>query len=257
MLWDMQPFASHWLLPEWPAPAGVQALCSTRSGGVSDGAYASLNLGLHVGDLPAQVERNRHILQTRIGVHPVFLDQVHGSTMLELDAGSGPYLAADGAFTRHSGLACTVMVADCLPVLFCDARGTRVAAAHAGWRGLLGQQRKGILEAAVASLGSTDVLAWLGPCIGPDAFEVGDEVRTAFVEDWPAAQACFQPGRTGKWWCNLQALARLRLQDLGVHRIFGNDGSLPWCTVSNPLRFFSHRRDGVSGRMAACIWRSA
>jgi YfiH family protein len=148
------------------------------------------------------------------------------------------------------------MVADCLPVLFCDAAGHQVAAAHAGWRGLLGTQGQGVLEAAVACFASTQgLMAWLGPCIGPTAFEVGDEVRAAFVAASPDAADSFKPGATGKWIADLQALARQRLAALGVKRLFGNDGSAAWCTVQNPSRFFSHRRDGVSGRMAACIWR--
>jgi YfiH family protein len=155
-------------------------------------------------------------------------------------------------------LACTVMVADCLPVLFCDAQGRQVAAAHAGWRGLLGIQGKGILEQAIATFGTQGaegLLAWLGPCIGPQAFEVGDEVRAAFVAATPGAAACFKPLSAGKWLADLPGLARQRLSALGIARTYGNDGGQDWCTVSNPSRFFSHRRDGVSGRMAASIWR--
>ena len=152
------------------------------------------------------------------------------------------------------------MVADCLPVLLCDAQGQWVAAAHAGWRGLLGAQGRGVLEAAVqtrfpSAQGPDQVMAWLGPCIGPHAFEVGDEVRQAFVAATPEAASCFQAHVPGKWMANLPALAGQRLRALGVSRIYGNDGSQDWCTVTQPSRFFSHRRDGVSGRMAASIWR--
>ena len=208
---------------------------------------------------------NRTRLQLRMGVRPVFMDQVHGTDMLQLGPQVEDGVAADGAFTRHTGLACTVMVADCLPVLLCDMQGRQVAAVHAGWRGLLGTQGKGVLENAAAvfdeSSHGTDpvdrstLLAWLGPCIGPGAFEVGDEVRAAFVAESPSAAACFRPGVSGRWWADLPALARQRLSVLGIARTFGNDGSDAWCTVSNASRFFSHRRDGLSGRMAASIWR--
>jgi YfiH family protein len=250
------------LVPDWPAPAHVRALCTTRAGGTSVGRYANLNLGTHVGDAPHAVAANRQRLQETLGAQAVFLEQVHGSTMVELDGDTPDGLQADGAATGRSGLACTVMVADCLPVLLCDERGRRVAAAHAGWRGLLGVQGQGILEAAVASMGalaaeSQRLMAWLGPCIGPDAFEVGDEVRAAFVAASPQAAQCFRPAPSGKWLADLPGLARQRLQALGVARTFGNDGGAAWCTVTNASRFFSHRRDAVSGRMAACIWRAA
>jgi YfiH family protein len=223
------------------------------------GRYASLNLGLHVGDEPATVHSNRHRLQTAMGVRPVFLDQVHGSEVVQVDASTIDAPRADSAFTTQVGVACTVMVADCLPLLFTNARGTQLAAAHAGWRGLLGVQGRGVLEATCDSLhaspNSEDMMAWLGPCIGPQVFEVGDEVRVAFLASTPAAAVHFQPVGKGKWLADLAGLARQRLQALGITRIFGNDSGQQWCTVSNPSRFFSHRRDGVSGRMAACIWR--
>lgn len=245
------------LIPDWPAPPKVRALCSSRAGGGSTGRYASLNLGLHVGDDPRAVEDNRRRLQAAMGVRAVFLDQVHGSVMLQVDSGTPDALSADGAFTTAAAVACTVMVADCLPVLLCDTRSQAVAAAHAGWRGLLGVDGRGILEAAVASFDSPagGLMAWLGPCIGPQAFEVGDEVRAAFVAATPRAGACFKPGAPGKWLADLPGLARLHLAAAGIERIFGNDGSAPWCTVGNPSRYFSHRRDGISGRLGASIWR--
>ncbi|RFO98723.1 peptidoglycan editing factor PgeF [Rhodoferax lacus] len=262
----MQTHDVDCLLPDWPAPAGVRALFSCRDGGTSVGRYAGLNLGMHVGDDPATVQSNRARLQARLGVPAVFLDQVHGTDMVEVAAGSPDAMPADGAYAVQSDVACTVMVADCLPVLFCDTQGRQVAAAHAGWRGLLGLQGRGVLEAAVGSFGddrrmasgdspNESLMAWLGPCIGPQAFEVGDEVRAAFVAQSADAAACFAPFASGKWLADLPALARQRLQALGVTGIYGNDGSQSWCTVANPSRFFSHRRDGVSGRMAACIWR--
>ncbi|MEO5736509.1 MAG: peptidoglycan editing factor PgeF [Variovorax sp.] len=241
------------MVPNWPAPAGVQALCTTRTGGLSQGRYESLNLGDHVGDEPAAVAGNRRRLQAALGVRPVFLQQVHGVEVRRLDATSADGEIADACFTAESGIACTIMVADCLPVLFTDTAGRQVAAAHAGWRGLAA----GVLEQTLASFGPAKVMAWLGPCIGPKAFEVGAEVKAAFEAQSPSSAACFRPGGTEhKWLADLPALARQRLAARGVADIYGNDGSDAWCTVGNPSRFFSHRRDGVSGRLAACIWKA-
>jgi YfiH family protein len=256
------------IVPDWPAPDCVRACCSTRNGGTSEGQYANLNLGLHVGDDPARVHTNRVRWQAHIGVRAVFMNQVHGSNILQLDPQIADGEVADGAFTNHTHLACAVMVADCLPILLCDTQGRQVAAVHAGWRGLLGAQGRGVLDSAVVvfesengATGAADrsnLLAWLGPCIGPRAFEVGDEVRAAFVADAPGAEACFKPANSqGKWWADLPALARQRLAGLGVTHVFGNDGSDAWCTVTHASKFFSHRRDGVSGRMVASIWRVA
>lgn len=264
------PFAADWLRPEWDAPARVGALCTTRQGGVSAAPFASMNLGLYVTDKPEHVQHNRERLAQATGARPVFLRQVHGFQTLEIEPHTPNESEADAATTRHSGLACTVMVADCLPVLLCNAQGTQVAAAHAGWRGLLGQAGYGVLESACAGFAADaarpaqaamqTVSAWLGPCIGPSAFEVGDEVRQAFVAHDPQAAACFvpyaaEPGVQGpKWFADLPGLARQRLRALGVQRIFGNDGSAAWCTVRNPERYFSYRRERISGRMAAAIW---
>lgn len=255
---------SEWLVPQWPAPAGVQARCSTRRGGVSQPPYDSLNLGLHVGDHVPSVERNRALLRSRLGVRPVLLNQVHAFDVLELEPDTPDHRVADGAVTRSRGVACTVMVADCLPILLCDAQGQRVAALHAGWRGLAGVDGVGIVEQGIERfvllapekprVVATELIAWLGPCIGPRAFEVGDEVRSAFVQAHAAAQDCFVPAASGKWLADLPALARQRLQRLGVTEVYGNDGTDAWCTVNQRSWFFSHRRDGVSGRMAACIW---
>lgn len=245
------------LLPDWPAPAKVRALMSLRDGGVSAAPYDSLNLGDHVGDDGAAVQRNRALLAQQLGAAPVFMQQVHGTAVETLPgphAMPGPVLVADACMSLQPGLACTIMVADCLPVLFCDTEGRAVAAAHAGWRGLAA----GVLEQTLGSLRravpQAQWLAWLGPCIGPTAFEVGDEVRSAFVAQSAAAADCFRAHTAGKWLADLPALARLRLAALGLQGVHGNDSSAPWCTVTNPSRFFSHRRDRVSGRMAACIW---
>jgi copper oxidase (laccase) domain-containing protein len=290
-----QGLPAGWLIPDWPAIAGVHALCTARDGGVSQGPYASMNLGSHVGDAPEAVQENRARLQAVLGLQtpgtrPVFLSQVHGTDVVALDACSPDGLEADACLTTQRGPVCTIMVADCLPVLLAHRSGAVVAAAHAGWRGLAGQGAaegvagRGVLESVVDTICSQiaavaqanqaqgaleniasegiagDIQAWLGPCIGPRAFEVGAEVRQAFLA-WSAhASVCFAPvpDAPGKWLADLPALARLRLQALGVTRIYGNDGSDAWCTYTQALRFFSHRRDtallGGSGRLAACVW---
>lgn len=286
---------ADWLVPDWPAPAGVQALCTARAGGVSQGPYASMNLGTHVGDDPQAVQTNRARLQATLGqstpgARPVFLSQVHGTGVAALTASTPDNTEADACVATEAGVVCTIMVADCLPVLLAHASGAVVGAAHAGWRGLAGQGGVGVLESAMHALfecfqalalantaqaaienvaNNTEgfevvargTLAWLGPCIGPQAFEVGPEVREAFCAAGPQYSACFVPSPTqqGKWLADLAGLARLRLQAMGVTRIYGNDSSAAWCTVTQSARFFSHRRDtallGGSGRLAACIWR--
>ena len=256
---------ADWLLPQWSAPASVRAFCTSRSGGVSAAPFYSLNLGNHVGDTPQAVHANREQLQQILGVRPLFLDQVHGKEVHPVHQGSTDGLCADGSWTEEPGLACTVMVADCLPILLCTTDGSRVAALHAGWRGLAGGPgadgcTTGIVETFLKEQKTRGVeaaqwMAWLGPCIGPQAFEVGDEVRTAFMHSADSAQQAFMPHGPGKWLADLALLARQRLQAAGVNQIFGNDSTAPWCTVGNPLRFFSHRRDRVSGRFAAGIWR--
>ena len=257
-----------WLTPDWPAPATVRALCTTRTGGVSTGPYESLNLGDHVGDAPAAVRDNRRLLRQAMGVRPVFLQQIHGLQVAVLNAQTPDDTPADGCMTASANVACTIMVADCLPVLFTNHQGSAVAAAHAGWRGLAGAGGRGVLESTLASFmaltnmqygqAATEVIAWLGPCIGPEQFEVGAEVKAAFEANDAHASGCFRPHGDGKWLADLAGLARWRLQAMGVTSIHGNDGSAPWCTVSNRSRFFSHRRDtlalGGSGRFAACVW---
>jgi len=244
------------LVPSWPLPPGVCAAFSWRTGGVSQAPFDSLNLGSHVGDAAAAVQHNRAQWARQLGCRTVFLDQVHGIALQSLEADTPDGLRADAAWTAQAGVACSVLVADCLPVLLCDADGAAVSAGHAGWRGLAGVGGTGVLEVQSGVHRAGEVLAWLGPCIGPRVFEVGEEVREAFTAVVPGATACFQPGQArGKWLADLAGLARQRLQALGIERVFGNDGSPPWCTVSNPSRFFSYRREGVCGRMAASIWR--
>ena len=269
-----------WFTPDWPAPPNVRALFTTRGVAAGDGASAAprqfFNLGDHVGDAPEAVAANRARLRQGLqGARPVFMNQVHGTAVLCLHAATPDGATADAAVCHQPGLACTVMVADCLPVLITDTQGSAVAAAHAGWRGLAGAEGQGVLESAFKEFSALaqaekalaapetiarDTLAWLGPCIGPQAFEVGGEVRAAFCDADPGAQAHFSQQAGGKFLADLPALARRRLAALGVTALYGNDGSAQWCTVANPSRFFSHRRDspvlGTSGRMAACIWIS-
>ncbi|GAB3665712.1 peptidoglycan editing factor PgeF [Ramlibacter alkalitolerans] len=244
------------MTPDWPAPAGVGAFCSERGGGVSAPPYDTLNLGDHVGDDEAAVQENRRRFAATLQARPVFLRQVHGQGVVRLDATTRDTTEADACWTTERGLACTMMVADCLPVLLADRRGAVVGAAHCGWRGLAG----GVLEALWAQMAPTagaaqGMLAWLGPCIGPQAFEVGPEVRAAFVAHDAAAAGLFRPHADGKFLADLPALARRRLSALGITALHGNDGTPAWCTVANPSRFFSHRRDRVSGRFAASVWR--
>jgi YfiH family protein len=235
------------LTPDWPAPPRVRALQTLRSGGCSPAPWDSFNLGDHVGDDPARVAANRAALRRRLPAGPVWLRQVHGT--VAVDAAICPENAeADAAFARRPGVVCAVMTADCLPVLFCDRAGSVVAAAHAGWRGLAA----GVLEATVAALGVPpgELLAWLGPAIGPAAFEVGDEVRAAFVAGDPEAAAAFAAHAPGKWLADLPQLARRRLQAAGV----GWTGGGEICTYADPASYFSYRRDGVTGRMATLVW---
>jgi hypothetical protein len=268
---------SDWMVPDWPAPPSVRALFTSRSGGVSVAPFDSFNLGDHVRDEPVAVAHNRAQLAQAVGQRPVFLQQVHGTAVAVLDANTPDGTVADACLSTVPGVVCTIMVADCLPVLFAHASGAVVAAAHAGWRGLAGAGApvagQGVLEttmaALVAAVQATDpaatpasvaqhTLAWLGPCIGPEAFEVGPEVREAFVAQQPAAHRAFVPVGGGKFLANLPALARGRLAAMGVTQMAGNDGTADWCTATQTSRFFSHRRDaarlGSTGRMAACIW---
>jgi YfiH family protein len=225
--------------------------------------WDSMNLGDHVGDEMAHVQINRQRLQAAIDAPLVFLKQVHGHQVVQLDASSRNGIEADACIALGPQVACTIMVADCLPILMCDTLGQWVAAAHAGWRGLAGVAGLGVLESLCRSAPVTqtrpeDILVWLGPCIGAQAFEVGAEVRAAFCHQDADAHMLFKPLKTGKWLADLAGLARLRLRQLGMARIYGNDGHPRWCTVTHSARFFSHRRDsaalGQSGRMAACIW---
>jgi hypothetical protein len=254
--------SASWIEPDWPAPAGVRALSTFRTGGASVAPYASLNLGDHVGDAAATVAANRQRLTAEAGLpaQPVWLSQVHGSTVADLDAGrdagavgatrpvelAAP--AADAAFSRQPGSVCAILTADCLPILLTADTWGLVAAAHAGWRGLAG----GVIEATVRALKvpAARLIAWLGPAIGPGHFEVGAEVREALLSGDPGAASAFVANARGRYMADLSALARRRLAALGVARIYGGRE----CTFAAADRYFSHRRDGLTGRQATLIW---
>lgn len=238
-----------WIVPDWPAPAKVRAFVTTREGGVSVGEYGSLNLGTGSGDDPAFVAANRLVVRRHLPAVPRWLAQVHGTVVADLDAlGEAEVAVADAATTSVAGRVAVVLTADCLPVFLCRDDGSRIAVAHAGWRGLAA----GVLENAVAALGgeAAHVLAWLGPAIGPAAFEVGSEVRDAFVSVQPESARAFAAHREGKYLADLYALARLRLARAGAQRVWGGG----FCTRSEKQRFFSYRRVKESGRLGAFIW---
>ncbi len=242
-----------WLRPQWPAPAAVCALSTLRAGGVSAAPYASLNLAAHVGDVPEAVAENRRRLRAAadLPAEPAWLSQVHGAEIADLDAGAAAGAAAgqaDGAVTRTPGRVCAILAADCLPILFATESGDAVAAAHAGWRGLAG----GVIEAAVRSLAVAprSLLAWLGPAIGPRHFEIGPDVRDELLRGDPRAGAAFTENARGRYLADLYVLARRRLARLGVERVYGGGE----CTFSSSDKYFSHRRDGPTGRQATLIW---
>ena len=240
----------HCLVPDWPAPKNVRSLQTTRVGGVSVAPYDSLNLSSNVGDLPLSVERNRMLLEPLLPSEPIWLKQVHGVTVADAtDAGCWP--EADACVSSHPGAVCVVMTADCLPVLLCDDRGSVVGAVHAGWRGLC----DGVIEHAVSAMGVAPdtLMAWLGPAIGVTAFEVGFDVREEFIARDPKSTTAFVPHAPNKWRADIYQLARLRLSGLGVDRVYG--GGL--CTHTDHARFFSYRRDNVTGRTGTLIWLDA
>lgn len=236
------------IAPDWPAPAHVRALTTTRAGGVSAGAYASFNLGDHVGDDPAAVAQNRAQLREQLGIpEPSWLKQVHGTDVVEVSFGEAGHVA-DGGFTEMAGTVCAVLTADCLPVFLCDRSGSRVAVVHAGWRGLV----NGVIEAGVLALRTPgeELLAWLGPAIGPESYEVGDDVRAEFMTASAEAESAFRQSGPDKWLADMYALARQRLNAIGVESVYGGGR----CTFREPDLFFSYRRDGITGRMASLIW---
>ncbi len=237
------------ILPDWPAPAGVSAVSSTRSGGVSQGRFESLNIGDHVGDEPERVAENRSRLLQAAGCRaaPLWLDQVHGTTLFRADTGGSR--RADAAVVSAPGAACVIMTADCLPILVCDGAGSIVAGIHAGWRGLAAGVIDSVASALRDASGSDDFMAWIGPAISCEAYEVGDDVREAMCAAIPAAESRFAANEGGRWQCDLAGIARDELQLRG-YRVFGGR----YCTHSDTDRFFSHRRDGPCGRQASLIW---
>ena len=234
--------------PDWPAPARVRAWVTERGGGASTGVYASLNLATHVGDSPERVAANRSLLRAglQLPAEPVWLEQVHGATVLDLDRDA--LAPADGAVTSRAGVVCAVLTADCLPVVFATRDGGRVGVAHAGWRGLL----SGVLAAAVDALRTPpgEIVAWLGPAIGPASYEVGADVRDAYLARDPGAAAAFTPNSRGRWQADLCGLARLSLARAGVVSVHGGG----FCTYRDAGRFFSHRREPPCGRFATLVW---
>lgn len=238
---------ASWIIPDWPAPPPVRSFITTRQGGVSQGAYSSMNPAAHVGDDAHAVATNRAILRTNLPAEPHWLNQVHGIQVARLQQVQTP-ADADAAVSRQAQVICTVLTADCLPVLLCDRAGTVVAAAHAGWRGLAA----GVLQQTVQAMAvpGADIVAYLGPAIGPQAFEVGAEVRSAFCEIAAEAEGAFRPVKQGKFLADLYLLARQALARVGVNAVYGGG----FCTFSEPERFFSFRRAPICGRMASLIW---
>ncbi len=256
----MTPFVSRtsvglmhsfdWITPHWPAPENVACISTSRYGGFSRGKYSSLNLAAHVGDEARCVKKNRTLLvnELQLSGEPTWLNQQHGNTAIRLTASTEDNVQADAAYTMETGIVCAILTADCLPVLLCNRHGSCVAAVHAGWRGLL----KGVLENAlnVLPVDVSQLICWLGPAIGPCKFEVGEAVRQKFIDRDKRHQKAFRPGRPGKYAVDIYQISRNILVTHGVRAIFGGEH----CTYTENERFFSYRRDGVTGRMATMIW---
>ncbi len=239
---------NHWLTPDWPVPANVHAATTLRTGGVSQGVYGSLNPAMHVGDHVDLVEQNRRAIREMLGLpaEPVWLEQIHSNRAVKAVITGSPQ-QADASYTCEQGVVCAVMTADCLPLLVCNRDGTHVAAIHAGWRGLLA----GVIGNTVTAMQAQDLLVWLGPAIGPGSFEVGAEVRAAFLEKSAAFSSAFKEQNSGKWLADIYQLARVDLAGLGIDKVYGGN----FCTVTEHERFYSYRRDKETGRMATLIWR--
>jgi len=239
----------NWIEPNWPAPAGIRAVTTLRNGGYSQQPFDSLNLGDHVGDDPIAVMRNRQLLRQALNLpsEPAWLAQIHGTKVVDAGTVTKGH-KADALFSRIPGQVCAVLTADCLPLLLCNQTGDRVAAVHAGWRGLA----DGVIEATLNQLAvpGSEIIAWLGPAIGAACFEVGTEVRDTFIQHSPEAEAAFTPNRPGHWLADIYLLARQRLKACGVTSVWGGE----YCTVTDKERFYSYRRDGQTGRMATLIW---
>ena len=238
----------HWLVPDWPAPANIHAATTLRTGGVSQGSYFSLNPATHVSDDTERVRQNRQIIREMLDLpaEPIWLDQIHSSRAVKALNPPSPQ-QADASYTNESGVVCAVMTADCLPLLVCSTDGTQVAAIHAGWRGLLA----GVISNTVVAMQQQNLLVWLGPAIGPDCFEVGTEVRDAFLEKSAEFNNAFKEQSNDKWLADIYQLARIELAALGITKVYGGTN----CTVTEHERFYSYRRDTQTGRMATLIWR--
>lgn len=239
----------HWLTPDWPAPSNIHAATLLRTGGVSRGAYASLNPAMHVGDEANTVKHNRQIIKEMLDLpdEPVWLEQIHSNLAVPA-VKTATLQQADASYTAEPGVVCAVLTADCLPLLVCTADGSQVAAIHAGWRGLLA----GVVGNTLSAMQSSDFLVWLGPAIGPDCFEVGAEVRDAFLEKSAIFTTAFKERGNGKWLADIYRLARIDLSMLGIDKIYGGG----FCTVTEHQRFYSYRRDKQTGRMVTLIWRA-
>jgi YfiH family protein len=239
----------HWLIPNWPVPSHIHAVTTLRTGGVSCGAYSSLNPALHVDDDPVRVKQNRQLIMAALDLpdEPVWLDQIHSNRAVQAIK-TEPLQQADASYTSESGVVCAVMTADCLPLLVCATDGSQVAAIHAGWRGLLA----GVIGNTLSAMSGDDFLVWLGPAIGPDCFEVGDEVRAAFLDKSAKFATAFKQQNKGKWLADIYQLARIDLAMQGLTKIYGGG----FCTVTDHQRFYSYRRDKQTGRMATLIWRA-
>ncbi|MGZ8955580.1 MAG: peptidoglycan editing factor PgeF [Methylovulum sp.] len=238
----------HWLVPDWPAPANVRAAITLRTGGVSSGPYASLNPAAHVGDDIEVVRQNREIIKGMLDLptEPVWLEQIHSNLAVKAIRGSSPQ-QADASYTSDAGVVCAVLTADCLPLLVCARDGSQVAAIHAGWRGLLA----GVIGNTLMAMSQQDCLVWLGPAIGPECFEVGSEVREAFLEKSNKNMSAFKLQDNGQWLADIYQLARIELAALDINNVYGGQ----FCTVTEQERFYSYRRDKETGRMATLIWR--
>ena len=238
----------HWLEPDWPAPANIRAATTLRTGGVSKHPFTSLNPATHVGDNPESVMKNREIIKTMLDLptEPIWLKQTHSNRAIAATINNEP-LDADASFTNQPGVVCAVMTADCLPLLVCSTDSSEVAAIHAGWRGLV----DGIIDHTIAALQNKDLLVWLGPAIGPKQFEIGDEVRAAYLAKSAEYNSAFKPRSSNKWLADIYQLARINLAMLGIDNVYGGG----FCTATDHEHFYSYRRDNKTGRMATLIWR--
>ncbi len=238
----------HWLIPDWPAPANIHAATTLRTGGVSLGAFSSLNPATHVSDDNERVRQNRQIIGAMLDLpaEPIWLEQIHSNRAVKA-VKTALLEQADASYTNESGIVCAVMTADCLPLLVCSADGAQIAAIHAGWRGLLA----GVITNTVVAMQQQDLLVWLGPAIGPDCFEVGPEVREAFLEKSVTFNDAFKQQGNGKWLADIYQLARIELAALGIVNVYGGTH----CTFTEHEYFYSYRRESQTGRMATLIWR--